>query len=71
MPLLVEYPHNLTLKPGDTARFACKTFDQLNTKVDWYFLNDTNPQDIETDDLLLYKKMTNNHNVRLLLIYII
>lgn len=65
LPLLVEYPHNLTLKPGDTARFACKTFDQLYTKVDWYFLNGTNPRDIETDDLLLYKKMANNHNVKL------
>ncbi|XP_050053861.1 fibroblast growth factor receptor 4-like isoform X1 [Aphis gossypii] len=65
LPLLVEYPHNLTLKPGDTARFACKTFDQLYTRVDWYFLNGTNPRDIETDDLLLYKKMANNHNVKL------
>lgn len=69
LPLLVEYPHNLTLKPGDTARFSCKTFDQLYTKVDWYFLNGTNPRDIETEDLLLFKKMVNNHNVRLLLMY--
>ncbi|XP_060838222.1 fibroblast growth factor receptor homolog 1-like isoform X2 [Rhopalosiphum padi] len=65
LPLLVEYPHNLTLKPGDTARFSCKTFDQLYTKVDWYFLNGTNPRDIETEDLLLFKKMVNNHNVKL------
>ncbi|XP_026814902.1 fibroblast growth factor receptor homolog 1-like isoform X2 [Rhopalosiphum maidis] len=65
LPLLVEYPHNLTLKPGDTARFSCKTFDQLYTKVDWYFLNGTNPRDIETEDLLLFKKMANNHNVKL------
>ncbi|XP_025199425.1 fibroblast growth factor receptor homolog 1-like isoform X2 [Melanaphis sacchari] len=66
LPLLVEYPHNLTLKPGDTARFSCKTFDQLNTKIDWYFLNSTNPRDIETEDLLLFKKMANNQNVKLL-----
>jgi len=68
LPLLVEYPHNLTLKPGDTARFSCKTFDQLHTKVDWYFLNGTNPRDIETEDLLLSTKMVNSHNVRFSLV---
>ncbi|KAL4112399.1 hypothetical protein QTP88_016198 [Uroleucon formosanum] len=65
LPLLVEYPHNLTLKPGETARFSCKTFDQFHTKVDWYFLNGTNPRDIETEDLLLSTKMVNSHNVTL------
>lgn len=59
IPILVEYPQNLTLKPGDTAWFVCKTFDPHHRKVDWYFLNDKSPQEIETEDLFSYQKMSN------------
>lgn len=63
LPILVEYPQNLTLKPGETACFTCKTYDPHHTKVDWYYLNDTNPQNIETEDLRLYKKMVHHNTV--------
>lgn len=69
MPILVEYPQNLTLKQGDTAWFACKTVDMHRTKIDWYFLNGTNPLEIETEDLQRYKKMINNNAVSFTKIY--
>ncbi|VVC24470.1 Hypothetical protein CINCED_3A009612 [Cinara cedri] len=65
LPILVEYPQNLTLKPGDTAWFACKTFDMHRTEIDWYFLNGSNPQEIKPDDLQLYKKIINHNTVKI------
>lgn len=66
MPILVEYPQNLTLKPGETAWFACKTYDSHHAKVEWYFLNGTNPHDIDSEDLSTFKRMTNHKTVSFL-----
>lgn len=63
MPVLVERPQNLTLKPGDVAWFACKTYDPHHTKVDWFFLNDTNPHGLRPNDLLFFKKIVNHNTV--------
>lgn len=64
MPILVEYPQNLTLKSGETAWFACKTYDPHRTRVEWYYLNNINPRDIDSDDLVMYRKMVNYKTVR-------
>lgn len=69
MPVLVERPQNLSLKQGDTAWFTCKTYDSHHTYVDWYYLNDVNPQDIDTNDLQQFKKMVNDSAVSFSLIF--
>uniref|UniRef100_A0A2S2Q3V2 receptor protein-tyrosine kinase n=1 Tax=Sipha flava TaxID=143950 RepID=A0A2S2Q3V2_9HEMI len=65
LPILVEYPQNLTLKSGDTAVFTCKPSDLHHGRIDWYFLNETSPQDIYTEELVRYEKMMNHNNVKL------
>jgi len=63
LPTFVERPQNLTLKPGEMAWFACKTFDPDRAKVDWHFLGDTNPRGVGYKDLAQYKKMVNHNAV--------
>lgn len=67
-PLSSEYPRDLSLKSGDRAMFFCHAFDYGNKEIDWYFLNSTNPMDIdiETVDLSQFKKMDNDNDVTLL-----
>lgn len=65
LPTFVECPQNLTLKPGETAWFACKTSDTDHAKVDWYFLGDTNPRGIGFKDLAQYKKIVHHNTVSL------
>lgn len=62
---MVEYPQNLTLKSGDTAAFTCKPSDLHHRRIDWYFLNETSPQDIYAEELVRYKEMINHNNVSL------
>jgi len=66
-PLSFEYPQDLSLKSGDRATFFCHAFDYGNKEIDWYFLSNTNPMDIdiETVDLSQFKKMDNDNDVRL------
>lgn len=63
LPVLVESPQNLTLKPGDVAWFACKAYDPRHTKVDWYYLNNTDPSMLRPNDILFYKKIVNQNTV--------
>ncbi|CAI6343343.1 unnamed protein product [Macrosiphum euphorbiae] len=67
-PLSFEYPRDLSLKSGDSAMFFCHAFDYGNKEINWYFLNSTNPMniDIETVDLSQFKKMDNDIDVTLL-----
>lgn len=67
---MVEFPQNLTIKSGDTAWFACKTYDMQHTNVDWYFLSEIQPQEIETEDLLRFTKMTDSDNVSYYVYYV-
>lgn len=70
MPLSFAYPRDLSLKSGDSARFYCQAiaFNYLQS-LNWYYLNNTNPMDIDiqTVDLSKFKKMK---SVRLYLCYI-
>ncbi|KAL4112417.1 hypothetical protein QTP88_016210 [Uroleucon formosanum] len=67
-PLSIEYPRDLSLKSGDKAMFFCHAFNYGNKEIDWYFLNSTNPMDIdiETVDLSQFKKMDNDNDVTLI-----
>ncbi|XP_060841919.1 CLIP domain-containing serine protease B10-like isoform X2 [Rhopalosiphum padi] len=60
MPLSFAYPRDLSLKSGDSARFYCQAiaFNYLQS-LNWYYLNNTNPMDIDiqTVDLSKFKKM--------------
>ncbi|XP_026810570.1 hemicentin-1-like isoform X2 [Rhopalosiphum maidis] len=60
MPLSFAYPRDLSLKSGDSARFYCQAIAcNCLRPLNWYYLNNTNPMDIDiqTVDLSQFKKM--------------
>ncbi|XP_022170711.1 fibroblast growth factor receptor 3-like [Myzus persicae] len=63
-----EYPRDLSLRSGNRAFIFCQAFDYGDKEIDWYFLNSTNPVDVdmETMDLSQFKKMVNNNDVVML-----
>ncbi|XP_050546487.1 fibroblast growth factor receptor homolog 1-like isoform X2 [Daktulosphaira vitifoliae] len=67
LPILAESPQNLTLKLGETAWFVCKASNpQLTTKIDWYFLNNSSPEEIKIEDLRRIKKVKSSNGVLIL-----